>query len=329
MRPSIQAKRIGTPWWLRWGAQNLTQELRQIVVMLVVFLFFYMAGRESVGAWLKWRGYTISQVADLTRENELIYQLMGWVAGLYAGWNLRGLKGFLNVFKKYFSQRPWVRVIDRGANSFLKGHTFTCVIAAISSLAGFQKFDYPSTPWYWLIIDLGPGILSLSLWIALFEIFRELIWDYFTVEQRKNFSNWVVLWALEVFVYFRLFCSPTQVSDWAWGLSMAFSMTLVSFTAFYIDRIKTENTLWNLQNRILIKSGFMVGMVHVFNQALAGHKKDSLLLSQLGSVGELTGSLANQGLVGQVLFVVFVSLSGLFLAWRYVRTIQKQHNPHL
>jgi hypothetical protein len=257
-------------------------------------------------------------VVQVLDSNELFVQTVALLAALVGLFQYQKLSWKTDLLQNFFGAQKLTREdwLSTLSGSLLWGFLAASAGVAVSIFLGFSSIQAP----IWSlsgVLYMLPALLLRSLlwvlWILAMELSRAALWPLLTSSREDQIPGRLMLITFEAFLLFFAINGEGAVYEQFFLGLVSIWGAAVLLLWFEYSRSQARS-LRSTFRRLAFLSGMGVGLFHIYGMPLAGSRYSSLFYLYPGPTRQPTGAMADQGVLGQVVFVLlFVALANALL----------------
>ncbi len=191
-------------------------------------------------------------------------------------------------------------VAEAYPNPFFGGFLLASAGVAVSVFLGLSQVEAPIGGVWAYIVSLPAVLYSAvlwTLWILVLEYTRKFLGRGLGIDVAREPVGMLMLIVFEGFLIFSVFSGSNTMSE---QLVLAIISLWVAATLLLAQKVTHAGS--GLR-RVAFVAGLLVTLVHVYGLPVAGVRNISLVYLFPGTQPQPTGTLADQGVLGQLVFV--------------------------
>jgi hypothetical protein len=274
--------------------RSLRSPSGEVLLFLASFVGLRFLLRAMVGAICHLVGFSEALSLQIIENNELSIQCLSWLGAALV------LRQVQHRPLKHWGLPSLRQVAEAFPNPFFGGFLLASLGVALSVFLGLSKVEAPVGGLWTYIVGLPAVLYSAvlwTLWLLVLEYTRRFLSRGLDIDLAREPVGLLMLIAFEGFLIFSVFNGSSGIVE---QLVLASVALWIASTLLLAQKAGRPGASLR---RVGFIAGLLVTLVHVYGLPVAGVRHVSLVYLFPGTHPQPTGSLAEQGVLGQVLFV--------------------------
>lgn len=295
------------------------------MVFLGSYLLMKALGAFALGELVSYLGASDAAIEVIVADNEMTLQSFSLFGALWATFKIQQKGSFLQFLRSLWPRVPFTPDVASWimSASVFKGFLVSSCLVAMSLFLGFVKVEWPhwdmAQLWVFAPTFIGQ-VFGLALWLFLFDRSLIFMWKLLVLRGSRPLETRLVLVALGAYQLFRILNGSPHLFDQFFTVLVSALAAGAYLLWFESSQLVHGNRDRAMLVRLFSVMGFLTSLVHVYGQVLGGGTRTMSVVTVFqGPISEPTGSLANAGIVGQSLLVLFLVVAVNFLLQRVLR----------